>query len=73
MSQFSPLITAESKNGAFLDSCIIHGSTNSSIDGKNNEAAFQSWLSGGQHWYVALCNGSSTAGPCDPSAICAPL
>jgi hypothetical protein len=33
MQQFSPLITPGSKNGAFLDACIIHGSTNSSIDG----------------------------------------
>ncbi len=74
MEQFRPLITAPaSKNGAFLDACIIHGSTNSSIDGVQNGAAFQQWLAGGQQWYVMLCNGDDAAGPCDPSPICAPF
>ena len=73
MSQFRPLIdTPNTKNGAFLDACIIHGSTNSSIDGKNNGAAFQTWLAGGQQWFTMLCNGSDEQGPCDPSPICAP-
>jgi hypothetical protein len=74
MAQFEPLMTPDSPNGAFLDACIIHGSTNSTIDGVNNAAAFQAWLGGGaQHWYVAKCGGSTSAGPCDPSAVCAPL
>ena len=29
---FAPLITAGSNNGAFLDACIIHGSTNCAMD-----------------------------------------
>ncbi len=73
MEQFRPLIdTPGTPNGAFLDACIIHGSTNSSIDGVNNSGAFNQWLSGGKAWYVMLCNGSDSAGPCDPSPICAP-
>lgn len=44
MEQFRPLInTPGSKNGAFLDACIIHGSTNSSIDGLTNMEAFNTW------------------------------
>ena len=73
MSQFRPFITApNSKNGAFLDACIIHGSTTSSIDGVNNRQAFQVWLGGGQAWYTMLCGGSDQAGPCDSAAVCAP-
>ena len=73
MKQFSPYMTPDSKNGAFLDACIIHGSTNSSIDGQNNGQAFQTWLAGGQQWFTMLCNGSDEQGPCDPSPICAPF
>ena len=73
MTQFRPLITAGSNNGAFLDACIIHGSTNSTIDGSTNNDAFQQWLSGGKSWWVATSDGSDEAGPCDPSPICAPI
>jgi len=74
MDQFRPLINSPgSKNGAFLDACIIHGSTNSSIDGVTGYAAFEQWLAGGQAWYVMKCGGSDSAGPCDPSTICAPF
>ena len=77
MSFFSQVISAPgSRNGAFLDACIIHGSTNSSIDGVSGEAAFEGWVAGGRPWYVMQCgtgpNASST-GPCDPSPICAPF
>lgn len=74
MEQFTPLInTPGTRNGAFIDACIIHGSTNSSIDGKTNSEAFWSWLNGGQQWYIMQCNGSNSTGPCDPSKICAPF
>ena len=73
MAQFRPLINSPaSKNGAFLDACIVHGSTSSAIDGVTNGAAFQQWLAGGQAWYVMKCAGSDEAGPCDPSPVCAP-
>ncbi len=73
MGQFQPLIdTPGTKNGAFIDACIIHGSTNSTIDGYTNTEAFNAWLAGGQQWYVAKCDNSTSAGPCDPSPICAP-
>lgn len=72
-AQFSPLITPGSKNGVFLDACIIHGSTNSTIDGKTNSQAFWEWVNGGQQWYIMQCNGSNSTGPCDPSPICAPF
>ncbi len=74
MGQFRPLIDAPgSKNGAFLDACIIHGSTNSTIDGVSNSQAFDQWLSGGRAWWVYKCNGSDEQGPCDPSPVCAPV
>ena len=75
MEQFQPLIYVPgTQNGAFLDACIIHGSTNSTIDGKNNAAAFDAWLAGGsQQWWLMKCGDSTSAGPCDPSAICAPF
>ena len=73
MSQFRPLINAPgTKNGAFLDACIIHGSTGSEIDGVTNSQAFQQWLAGGQSWYTMLCGGSDEAGPCDTGKLCAP-
>ena len=73
MSQFRPLIDApNSKNGAFLDACIIHGSTSSKIDGVQNSQAFQQWLGGGEAWYIMKCGGSDEAAPCDPGPLCAP-
>ena len=76
MEQFRPLMTADSKNGAFLDACIIHGSTNSSIEGVTNYEAFNKWFAGDKShspWWVYKCGGSDSAGPCDPSPICAPF
>jgi hypothetical protein len=77
MSFFSQVMAAPgSRNGAFLDACIFHGSTNSSIDGQTGEAAFEGWVAGGRAWFVMRCgsgpNATST-GPCDPSPICAPF
>lgn len=47
MTQFGPYETVpESPNGAFLDACLIHGSTSSTIDGLTNYEAFASWLAG---------------------------
>ena len=61
-------------DGGFIDACIIHGSTNSSIDGVTNLEAFQAWMEGTntQQWYIMKCGGSETDGPCDTSPICAP-
>lgn len=62
-----------SRNGGFVDACIIHGSTTSKIDGKTNWQAFNDWLNGGeQKWYIMKCNGSEIAGPCDTAPVCAP-
>jgi len=73
MGQFRPLINAPgSKNGAFLDACIIHGSTTSLIDGLNNRDAFAAWLAGTKSWWVMKCGGDDAAGPCDPAPVCAP-
>ena len=72
MKQYTPLMTG-SKNGIFLDACIIHGSTNSSIDGLTNLQAFNEWYNGGQQYFIMQCNGSPNEGPCDPSPICAPF
>ena len=55
------------------DACIIHGSTNSAIDGVTNGVAFQQWLAGGKQWWVQQCGGSDSAGPCDPSPVCCPV
>jgi hypothetical protein len=77
MSFFSQVMAVPgSKNGAFLDACIFHGSTNSSIDGLSGEQAFLGWVAGGKQWFVMLCGtgeNASSAGPCDPSPICAPF
>jgi hypothetical protein len=73
MKQLRPYIDDKSPNGGFVDACIIHGSTNSSIDGQSNYQAFEQWLAGGRKWWLMMCNGSSDAGPCDPSPICAPF
>ncbi len=71
MAQLQPYINAPgSKNGGFLDACLIHGSTTSSIDNKTNVEAFEAWLQGGQQWYIMLCDGSETAGPCDTAPVC---
>ena len=32
------------RNGGFVDACIIHGSTTSSIDGVTNMEAFNAWM-----------------------------
>ena len=71
MAVLQPFINAPgSKNGGFVDACLIHGSTTSMIDNKTNEEAFQGWLAGGQKWYIMQCDGSSTAGPCDHASVC---
>ncbi len=73
MEQFRPYMDPASKNGAFLDACLIHGSTSTPIDGLTNAQAFQSWLGGsGTHgnWWTMLCGGSDTAGPCDTGPRC---
>ena len=73
MAQFKPYMTADSHNGAFLDACLIHGSTSSPINGLTNSMAFQSWLIGNKtngNWWTMLCGGSDTAGPCDHGPSC---
>ncbi len=72
MEQFTPAFNP-AQNGVFLDACIIHGSTNSSINGKTNSEAFSAWLGGGPSTYIMLCDGSNSTGPCDTSPICAPF
>jgi hypothetical protein len=120
MKLFAPLMSVPgTKNGAFLDACIMHGSTDSSIDGMASGAAIDEWMAQvrttpswprswanfsllelhrpkGMHgpiriswakltpyslqwepsapppkkqWWVAKCNGSESAGPCDPSPV----
>lgn len=77
MSYFSQVMaTPGSKNGAFLDACIYHGSTNSSIDGVYGQEAFEGWVEGKRQWYVMPCGtgpNATSAGPCDTSPICAPF
>jgi hypothetical protein len=77
MEQFSPLMTSNSKNGAFVDACIIHGSTNSTIDGLTNFEAFEAWYAGNsQQWWIMKCGtgaNATSAGPCDTSPVCAPF
>ena len=47
MTQFGPYeAVPASPNGAFLDACLVHGSTTSTIDGLTNSQAFESWLAG---------------------------
>jgi hypothetical protein len=82
MEQFKPYMDPASKNGAFLDACLIHGSTSTSIDGLTNAQAFQSWLSGANastygNFWVQKCtdgevdpNGSILTGPCDRGPSC---
>ena len=62
-----------SPNGAFLDACLIHGSTSSTIDGLTNSQAFEAWLNGNKthsNWYTMLCDGSPLTGPCDRGPTC---
>ena len=76
MEQFKPYMTPTSKNGAFLDACLIHGSTSTAIDGLHNYQAFQSWLVGNKtygNWWTMMCGGSDTAGPCDTGPSCQKL
>ena len=73
MEQFRPYMTPDSHNGAFLDACLIHGSTSSPIDGLLNYQAFQSWLIGNKtygNWWTMKCAGSDSAGPCDRGRSC---
>jgi O-palmitoleoyl-L-serine hydrolase len=64
----------DSHNGGFLDACLIHGSTESTIDGMTNSQAFASWLEGSNtahgNWWTMQCNGSSLTGPCDHGPTC---
>ncbi len=77
LAQFGKVMNMQgTKNGAFLDACIIHGTTDSQIDGMINQDAFDYWLKtqgGDKRIWVMKCNGSETEGPCDPSSICAPF
>ena len=80
MMQFAPFQTPSSKNGAFLDACLVHGSTSSEIDGLRNGEAFESWLTGNEthgNWWTQKCSGLAPAadgdpfsGPCDRAATC---
>ena len=73
MEQFRPYMDPTSANGAFLDACLIHGSTSTPIDGLTNSMAFQSWLAGNKthgNWWTMECGGSDTAGPCDQGPSC---
>ena len=73
MTEFKPYQDPTSKNGAFLDACLVHGSTVSTIDGLHNSEAFQSWLGGNAtygNWWTMKCSGSDSAGPCDLGSNC---
>jgi len=73
MDQFIANIEPTSKNGAFLDACLIHGSTAAPIDGLRNFEAFQSWLAGNAtygNWWVQKCAESVFTGPCDRTPGC---
>lgn len=80
MDQWYPVMYApNSKNGAFLDACLIHGSTSSTIDGLTNSQAFQQWLLGGnKSWWTMMCPGpdgqpTDLTGPCDRGPTCLPF
>lgn len=89
MAQLQPVIDASaagSLNGGFVDACIIHGSTSSSIDGRTNEEAFSAWLAwvdagagrpaSAQRWWAMACGtgpNATSAGPCDAGPNCAPF
>lgn len=80
MDEFLSNMNPDSHNGAFLDACLIHGSTSSSIDGLNNAQAFQSWLAGNAthgNWWTMKCDdgmggkaNSIFTGPCDRGPAC---
>ena len=80
MDEWMGVMQAGTKNGAFLDACLIHGSTSSLIDGLNNVGAFQSWLAGNSthsNFWIQKCtngevdpNGSIYTGPCDRGPSC---
>ena len=73
MDEFLANMMPDSPNGAFLDACLIHGSTSSSIDGLTNSEAFQSWLVGNKtygNWWTMKCDGSILTGPCDRGPSC---
>ena len=55
MDQFLANINPDSQNGAFLDACLIHGSTSTPIDGLTNAQAFQSWLAGNATYGCVIC------------------
>ncbi len=61
MEQFTPYMTQDSANGAFLDACLIHGSTSTPIDGLTNANAFQ-----GACGSLSLCARSGVALPGHP-------
>ena len=73
MDQWLGVMQPGTKNGAFLDACLIHGSTSTPIDGLTNAQAFQSWLRGnttyGNFW-IMKCDGSILTGPCDRGPSC---
>lgn len=74
MSYMSALVNAsDSPHGGFINACIVHGSTTTPIDGAVDETAFLEWAAGGRKWWLASCNGSTTAGPCDDAAVCVPF
>jgi hypothetical protein len=56
MDQFLANIHPDSHNGAFLDACLIHGSTSTPIDGLTNAQAFQSWLAGNATYGCVICS-----------------
>lgn len=63
----------DSHNGGFLDACLIHGSTESTIEGYTSAQAFASWLEGNtthSNWWTMQCNSSSLTGPCDHGPTC---
>jgi len=87
MAQLQPVVDAPgSLNGGFVDACIIHGSTSSTIDGLTNDEAFSAWLSwidagagrslSAQRWWAMACGigpNATSAGPCDKGPTCAPF
>eukprot|EP01050_Picozoa_sp_SAG11_P000918 SAG11_NODE_34_length_22265_cov_11.264730_4_plen_219_part_00 len=85
MAQFTKVMQASNRNGGFVDACIIHGSTESTIDGHKNGDAFNQWMeaterkvgSATQSWFLMKCpdgkGGMSTStGPCDTAPVCVP-
>jgi hypothetical protein len=71
MDQFLANIHPDSHNGAFLDACLIHGSTSTPIDGLTNAQAFQSWLAGNATYGCVIC--SPTPAPFGVHSVPPPL